>query len=107
MLCGKRCVTRFDEFRDDVVERTAEIVYDVSEDDAESWFLNVPMRNQPDLAPARLWIDICELGTVRTCFLEVSQHLGLKGSVVLRRPRDLCLGRLQVKVDAHGGDDLR
>jgi hypothetical protein len=90
MLVGEGSVAGFCKFRDDVIERTAEVVYHVTKDDPQAWFADV-LRDQKDIAPAGLWIDLGKPGGVRTVLFNLDLQLSLKSATVIHRPCDLCL----------------
>jgi hypothetical protein len=62
--CGDGCGACLHERRDDVVECTPKVVYDIAQDDAEAWFLGLVGR-EDHVAPAGLWIDLRELHSIR------------------------------------------
>lgn len=102
---GELCIAGLDQFRDDVVKRAPQVVYDVTEDDAEAWFFGEVIGDEPQLTPARLWVDIGERGVVRVRFAKGGHELVFQDSTVLRRPCDLCVGR--PKIERHGGAGIK
>ncbi len=82
--------------RDDVIECTPKIVYEVAHDDPESWFLWA--RDNEYLASASLWIDLRESDRVRAVLSKLVGQLSLQRFQVLKRPGDL--GRTVAKVEA-------